>query len=299
MNELGRDSMELLDAARAGDDPLPQDKARIRQRLLQLGVGAAVSTAATAASTTAAASGLKASASIAPAAMKAAVTGAVVAGSGTAATTTVVSSVGVLALKFAVTVAVVGGMSAAGVKGVSVYRAHHATAIDTPAVVAVAPTPVAPPPVVAGVAAPPAPAVPPIALPAITAPDLPPPPAIPSEPPHAVKTTARTASPAVGVNPPPARAESTIEIETRLLRDAEALRRSGNGAGALALLDEHAARFPTGVLAEERAAGRVFALCDLGRVSDATFEAQRFLTERPHSALAARVRASCAHVSSP
>jgi hypothetical protein len=88
--------------------------------------------------------------------------------------------------------------------------------------------------------------------------------------------------------------ESTLEIETRLLRDAEALRRAGNGARALVLLDEHAARFPNGVLAEERTAARVFALCDLGRVSDASGEAQRFLAERPRSPLAARVRASCA-----
>jgi hypothetical protein len=59
-------------------------------------------------------------------------------------------------------------------------------------------------------------------------------------------------------------------------------------------LDEHASRFPAGVLEPEREAERVFALCDVGRVADARREGARFLAATPSGPLAARVAASCA-----
>jgi hypothetical protein len=92
-----------------------------------------------------------------------------------------------------------------------------------------------------------------------------------------------------GLRPTP----STLEAETRLLRDADVALRSGDAQRALALLDEHAARFPDGVLQEERAAERVLALCGLGRTSEARADVDRFLRERPRSPLADRVRSSC------
>lgn len=290
MSELGRDSMELLDAARAGDDPMPDDKARIRRRLMQLGVVGAVTTVA---STTAAATAGTAGASVAPPALAASAALSVGAAAGTSTVATVGASAGLgLVAKLVVAVAIVGSVSAAGVKGVTVYRAHHPA--DSAVNVAEAPPVQAQVPLAA--AEQPIPSTPTTATlagsPLVGA---------PSDPlATASAKVPSAASPVVrSLNPLPTRPESTIEIETRLLRDAESVRRAGDGARALALLDEHAARFPNGVLAEERAAGRIFALCDLGRLSDATIEAQRFLAERPRSPLAARVRASCARLPAP
>jgi outer membrane protein assembly factor BamD (BamD/ComL family) len=82
-------------------------------------------------------------------------------------------------------------------------------------------------------------------------------------------------------------------MEVGLLDEAGLALREGRAAQALALFDEHASRFPNGVLAEERAAGRVFSLCKLGRVGEARREADTFLRDRPRSPLTERVRASC------
>jgi RNA polymerase sigma-70 factor (ECF subfamily) len=60
------------------------------------------------------------------------------------------------------------------------------------------------------------------------------------------------------------------------------------------LLDKHARSFPNGILAEERAAERVLALCALDRMADARAAASAFLRAHPHSPLAARVKSSCA-----
>jgi RNA polymerase sigma-70 factor (ECF subfamily) len=81
--------------------------------------------------------------------------------------------------------------------------------------------------------------------------------------------------------------------ETRILREANAAMQKGDAESALSLLSEHGRRFPAGVLAEERDVERVLALCGAGRVADARVEATRFLTDRPRSPLAGRVRTSC------
>jgi hypothetical protein len=264
MSELGRDSRELVDAARAGDDPSPEDRARIRQRLLQLGVGAAVTTAASA---TAAAS----------AATSAAAKGTMASGT--------------LVLKWVLAVAVVGGMGAAGAKGIAAYRARQAETVQPQ----VASRGMAP------ARAAPLPAAPLVTIPETT-PELTAPEVTPASDPVAIAKPARApvnAVPVVAPMQPSTRAESTTELESRLLSDAEARRHAGDASGALALLDEHARRFPNGVLAEERAAERVFALCDLGRVVEATAEARQFLAERPRSIYAKPVRASCARAAAP
>lgn len=62
---------------------------------------------------------------------------------------------------------------------------------------------------------------------------------------------------------------------------------------ALQHLEEHARRFPHGVMEEEREAARIVALCQVGRADEARTLAARFLSERPTSPLAARVRAAC------
>jgi outer membrane protein assembly factor BamD (BamD/ComL family) len=81
--------------------------------------------------------------------------------------------------------------------------------------------------------------------------------------------------------------------ETALLRQAHAAIESGDGARALALLDQHARTYPSGALGEERDAARVFALCAASRAAEARREADRFLATHPRSPLAPRVRASC------
>jgi outer membrane protein assembly factor BamD (BamD/ComL family) len=87
---------------------------------------------------------------------------------------------------------------------------------------------------------------------------------------------------------------TTIEGETHLLRDGLAALHAGDPARALALFDEHARRYASGVLAEERSAERVVALHDLGRVVEANQAAAAFLRDHPRSPLRARVRAACA-----
>jgi hypothetical protein len=100
----------------------------------------------------------------------------------------------------------------------------------------------------------------------------------------------------VGEARAPARAAAQatpLDAEVALLRDARQALRDGRAARALALLDEHARRFPHGVLAEDCAAERVFALCALGSVDQARAEGLRFLASHGLSPHADAVRTSC------
>jgi hypothetical protein len=86
---------------------------------------------------------------------------------------------------------------------------------------------------------------------------------------------------------------ATVSAEAELLRRADAARKAGDASRALDLLDEHRARFPTGILVQEREAERVVVLCALGRTGDAHVAAAAFLRDWPRSPLAGRVRGSC------
>ena len=108
--------------------------------------------------------------------------------------------------------------------------------------------------------------------------------------PAAAPPTATIDPPTSAQGPAPA---SSVGAEVALLRDAHAALQSGNAALAVVLLDEHARRFPTGALGEERDAARIFALCALGRTSEARASTDRFLAAYPRSPQAARVRSSC------
>lgn len=92
---------------------------------------------------------------------------------------------------------------------------------------------------------------------------------------------------------------SSLEEETKRLREAHKALRSGQPERALELLEEQSAAFASGELREERAAARVFALCEAGKTSDAKAAAQAFLRENPRSPLAGRVRGACAGKDSP
>jgi hypothetical protein len=120
--------------------------------------------------------------------------------------------------------------------------------------------------------------------------------------PAAVVVTDAPASPAkpvapVSVDSPRASASvgaTSLAEETRLLHAAQRELARKNTSAALALLDEHASKFPRGALAEERTAARVIALCDLGRTAEARLAADAFVKKSPQSPLVPRLRGSCA-----
>ena len=62
------------------------------------------------------------------------------------------------------------------------------------------------------------------------------------------------------------------------------------------VVPRHQLGAPTGVLAQERDASRVSALCQAGDVTGARAQAERFLQRSPQSPFAERVRTSCAKV---
>lgn len=93
-----------------------------------------------------------------------------------------------------------------------------------------------------------------------------------------------------------------LPAETALLRRAHAALAAPSAESAraaLEALDEHARRFPTGTLAEERDATRAIALCAAGRVDDASTAARTFLAAHPGSPLAHRVRTVCTQPPAP
>src|SRR5208283_4452338 len=92
-----------------------------------------------------------------------------------------------------------------------------------------------------------------------------------------------------------ARGQTTGDVaaEVRLIGEAHTAIRGGDAERALALLDEHARRFPKGALGEERDAARINALCALGRTSEARDATERFLRAAPLSPHAGPLRTSC------
>jgi outer membrane protein assembly factor BamD (BamD/ComL family) len=101
--------------------------------------------------------------------------------------------------------------------------------------------------------------------------------------PQAVKRQAAAATPPF----------SSLAEELKLVTAAQAALDSGRHDDALALLQQHARRFPHGALAEEREAARVEALCGLGREHEAIRLADRFVIEFPGSPRSSRIRAAC------
>ena len=92
------------------------------------------------------------------------------------------------------------------------------------------------------------------------------------------RPSANTAS-----SPPPSSPTSTLAAERSLLDEARhALARGEPGAG-LAPLNRHAARFPKGILTEEREALAVRILCALGNTGAATARAENFHRQFPNS----------------
>ncbi len=129
----------------------------------------------------------------------------------------------------------------------------------------------------------------PIADPIPTPPIVEPKPA-PSRRP-AKKRPAATQQPAP--KPVPAKPESSLAAETRLLDRARKAVAGGRAGEALSILRDAQTRFPNGVLKQERAALRVVALCDAGKHEAGRKAAAAFSRAHPRSALRGRVDAAC------
>ena len=93
-------------------------------------------------------------------------------------------------------------------------------------------------------------------------------------------------SPAYGDGPFPSARATEVDL---LDRAQDAL--SSRPGEALALADEHAVRYPAGVLAQEREVIAIDALVRLGRPGDARARADRFFRDFPASAHRPRIDA--------
>ncbi|MDB4985389.1 MAG: hypothetical protein JWN04_567 [Myxococcaceae bacterium] len=111
-------------------------------------------------------------------------------------------------------------------------------------------------------------------------------PAVVDEPTTPEAQLAAAPTPAVVHEAPPA--------ELELIRKAMTSLRDRDATGALALLDEHASRYPHGAFASERGGLHVLALCAAGRLSEGRVEQLSFLREHGETPIAARVRRACA-----
>jgi hypothetical protein len=131
--------------------------------------------------------------------------------------------------------------------------------------------------------------------------NLPPSPVVGRNAPEAVVVAAPPppvalpAAPARQLVPSPsASAASSLEAEVALVREARRALNANDTARAMALLDEHAARFPNGTLVQDRDALQVFATCAAGQEDAARELATVFLSRHPGSSYALSVRSACA-----
>jgi len=89
----------------------------------------------------------------------------------------------------------------------------------------------------------------------------------------------------------PNRAHDSLSEEVAILTRAETELHSGRAENALKLLNEHERKFAHGILAEERTAARIQALCALGRGTEANAQLARL---RPGSLHGEPSRQACA-----
>jgi len=127
-------------------------------------------------------------------------------------------------------------------------------------------------------------------------------PAVPAPPSNVAELPSQLAPPVLSVEelarevPPRAaskrpsrtRSDDQLAREVALLSRASSELHAGRPAIALEALEEHARRFPSGALLQERAAGRARALCALGRTKEAEVELAKLPPGSPHAARAAK-----------
>jgi hypothetical protein len=87
--------------------------------------------------------------------------------------------------------------------------------------------------------------------------------------------------------------ESGLGAEAALLESAERSLRDHDDARALALLDEHARRFPDGIFLVEAEAARAIATCETGDGERGSKLAADFARRWPNAPVLARVLAAC------
>ena len=132
----------------------------------------------------------------------------------------------------------------------------------------------------------------------------------PQSPPAAIPTAAPAPTlepralepvpPAPAQTPTSARAERSpprsqqLSAEIELLARVNAAVNAGDGGRALELLGEYDRTFRPSILAEERAAASVLALCAAGRTREARSAAERFTRNWQRSPLSGRIARSCA-----
>lgn len=121
-----------------------------------------------------------------------------------------------------------------------------------------------------------------------------PPPAAPPRPTRSRSRPVERASARPSAPTAPSAIEADVDAELRVMRGVWAALDTGDADLALVRLDEHARRFPEGVLAVEREASRVIALCAAGTDAAARRAADAFLAAHPGSTYARRIRATCA-----
>jgi hypothetical protein len=93
---------------------------------------------------------------------------------------------------------------------------------------------------------------------------------------------------------PRAAPQDPLAAELTLLHAAKEAWQEGQARSALELVQKHARLYPHSQLASEREALRVFALCGLGRTSEAREAASVVLTKAPGSPFRAAIEESCA-----
>ena len=119
----------------------------------------------------------------------------------------------------------------------------------------------------------------------------------PPEPPAPTPVPVQRPRVAAPTNAPPAPAE-TSSAELALVGAARTALTDRDWSTTLASLDEHARRFPGGVLAEERAALRAIALCRSG-AADARTAVLAFNSRYPGSHHHRSIKAACAERTDP
>jgi hypothetical protein len=117
--------------------------------------------------------------------------------------------------------------------------------------------------------------------------------AAPAPHPAALAPAAAESSSAARESQPEPPRPATWPAELELMRRALAALNAGSTSTALALLDEHAARHPHGMLRAERLGLRVVALCASGQRSEGERERRAFLREFGELPIARRVRGAC------
>lgn len=297
---LAEGARRFVDAARPFERLPPERKARVRGRVLAaIAAGAAVSTVAAEATAAASAEGIGAAGSALEGAAGAG------AGTGTAGSTIGVAGLGAGATKAAglslfTKIGLAVALVTAGAGGYLWKQAQSATTVPPASATSAgsAASVIASSSVPAGAEAPPKAPTDPSGAP--ERPSAPASNAISALPaaPGSRASTAPSGAEKPGTDPGAAAADSapqadTLPEENKLLAAAHAALARGDAAGALALLDEHATRFPRGALAPERRAARAMALCKQGRSADGRREADALYGADSKSPLAEKIRRAC------